>query len=641
MGSEAKPMYIGQSEQDALLHFCKSTQLSVFNPQNMDLRARFKHIDQEYIRENNLTDQHLQAKYANLQGNKRKIQDIVIPMAEPQTDSMLAYLSSVFLGGVPIFGVVAGMKDMPEAKMLEAVVKENSTTGGWVNQFMLNFLDGLKYNFSCLEAAWCEKKIYSLETDIKKGKNGQPKEIVWEGNEVKRIDPYNTLFDPRIKLTEQYRKAEYCGYVELHNRVSLADYLQALPYRMNVTKAFESTVQLAGGVNALYYVPEVFMENMSPSAKMTGVINWDLWSTGGRPDTKVMYKNIYHLVIRYLRIVPKDYKLNVPAAGNVQIWKVITVNDAVIVYAERLTNAHNYLPMFFGQPIEDGLNLQTKSFAQKQIPLQDIASALANSKLASRRRLVSDRGLYDPSRVDEKHINSDNPSAKIPVRPTAYGQDMSKAYYPIPFKDDQTTTLMQDVREIQGYGDYLSGQNKSQQGQFVKGNKTKSEYDDVQSKSSGRQQLVALRLEHQQIAPLKHVILLNILQYQPTGEIYSDDSQAPINIDPVAMRQKGLKFEVSDGLDPAEKLMSGDVLTTALQGALQSPELNEEYDVGAIFGQLLSVKSNFDMSQFKRSQAQIDARNQQRIAMEQAKRTPPGQPGQPTPQGQPSGIPVQ
>jgi hypothetical protein len=632
MVAAATPMYIRQPEQDKLLQFCKSTQLSVFNPQNIDLRTRFKYIDQEYIRENNMAnDQQTQNAQQNRAGNKRKIQDIVIPIVEPQVESSLAFLTSVFLTGEPLFGVVGDLNNMSAAKQMEAIVSNQSTEGGWARHLQMFFHDGLKYNFCAIEADWCIEKTYSLVTDATKGPQGQPKEVQWAGNKLKRLDPYNTFFDPRIKITEQHEKAEFAGYVELHNRVSLANYLQSLPFRMNVTDAYNSTLQLMGGLTQLYYIPEVFTENLSPASKMLGVVNWDLWANGGKLDTKMQYKNLYQLVTRYLRIVPRDFGLNVPAAGQVQLWKVVTVNDAVVVYAERLSNAHNFIPIIFGQPMEDGLNLQTKSVAQKQIPLQDIASALANSRLAARRRSVTDRGLYDPSRVDEKHINSDSPTAKIPVRPSAYGQDMSKAYYAIPFKDEQTQSIMQDVREVMSYSDLVSGQNRAQQGQFVKGNKTKSEYDDVQNKSSGRQRTMAIRLEHQAMMPLKKIIKFNILQYQPSGEVFSYVDQAPVNINPIDLRKTAVNFKISDGLDPAEKIMDGDTLQIALQAVLQSPELNQEYDAGAIFGELMSVKSNFDMAQFKRTQDQIDARNKQQIALEQAKRTPvqPGQQGQP------------
>jgi hypothetical protein len=637
MVAPATPYYLPAEVQDNLVKFCQSTQLQSFNPQNVDLRTRFQNIDVEYIRENNLEDQSAQSVAANKMGNKRKIADIVIPLVEPQVQTALSYLSAVFLTGIPIFGVVADPANMGAAKQMEAVISENSITGGWARELLLFFLDGLKYNFHSVEVDWCTRKTYSLQTNAKNTKGqGELKEVIWSGNRIRRLDPYNTIFDPRVKITEQHKYAEFTGYVELYNRVGLAEFLASLPFRMNVTKAYESTLGMAAGLGQLYFIPNVFTENLSGAIRMLGVVNWDAWATGGKINVKTQYKNLYQVITRYVRIVPRDFKMMVPANGNVQIWKLITVNDAVLVYAERLSNAHNYLPTVFGQPTEDGLNLQTKSFAQKQIPLQDIASALANSRLAARRRAVSDRGLYDPSRIDPKYMNVDSPTAKIPVRPNAYGQPLEKAYYQMPFKyDEGNASVMSDVREVMKYGDYLSGQNPAQQGQFVKGNKTRSEFEDVQSKSSGRQQLMALALEHQVMAPIKEMIKLNVLQYQQAGPVYSYVEKTPINVNPVELRNSAIMFKVSDGLDPADKIMDGDTLATAMQVVAQpgSP-IAQEYSAGGIFAQLMAIRG-VDLTQYKLTPQQIQDRNQQEVALEQAKRTPPQQ------QGQPNGAPIQ
>ena len=164
--------------------------------------------------------------------------------------------------------------------------------------------------------------------------------------------------------------------------------------------------------------------------------------------------------------------MRLPQPNTPQIFKLIIINHQHLIYVERQTNAHNRLPMLFGSPLEDGLSYQTKSSAQNVTPIQDVASAMMNSVIHARRRAISDRGLYDPSRVSENNINSDNPSAKIPVRPAAYGKPLSEAYYPIPFRDDQSGTLLQEMGTVIKLSDVILGQNPARQGQFVKGNKT-------------------------------------------------------------------------------------------------------------------------------------------------------------------------
>ena len=612
--SLSNPYMFPQAVQDRLIMFCKSTQQSSWG--TLDLRTRFAYIDREYIRENTLAvDQHTQSKASNQAGNKRKLQDIVIPLVEPQSETMVSYLSSVFLTGIPMFPVVADKENMDEAKKMEAIISMASIRGGWARHLQMFFRDGIKYNFHAVEVPWCVEKIYSLKTDAKfgNGLEGKPTEVLWQGSKVKRLDPYNVIFDARVNITDQHTKAEFVGYVEPHNSVSLRQFLHSLPYRMNVSKAYDSIPQMFGTTqNSLYHVPDVFTENYS-GARLQGIMNWDLWGTGGKSaDVRSQFKNIYYVVTRYVRIVPSDLGMMVPNRGQVQIWKIITVNDAVIVYMERLSNVHNYLPILFGQPIEDGLNLQTKSFAQKQIPLQDIASALMNSKFAARRRLIADRGLYDPSRIREEDINNENPAAKIPVRPTAYGQDLAKAYYQMPFKDEQTGTIMQDVREVMSYADYLSGQNKGQQGQFQKGNRTKSEYDDVQNKSSGRQQTLALNMEYQIFTPLKEIIKSDILQYQPAGKVYSMETKEELDVDPVVLREKVMDFKVADGLLPSDKLMEGSTIEVALQAVSSSEQLAREYNVGDIFATLMKVRG-VDIDQYKWSDQQKQMMHQQNL----------------------------
>lgn len=630
------PYFVPQKSQDSILNFCRQTQLAAFSV--MDLRKRFEFLDREFIRENNLVKEQVQARAANAYGDKRKIQDFVIPVIEPQVATAHAYLSSVFLTGVPIFGVVADPANEDQANQMEAVVSQNSIYGSWAGELSLFFLDGLKYNFAPLEITWCTKKIWSLVNDTAYSKTqGKPKEIIWQGNEIKRRDPYNALFDPRVPLTEQHKRAEFTGFTELVTRMELIEYFQNLPYRMNYTKAMEAPLPQESSPNRLYYIPQVYVENFN-YAKLSGIMDWNQWAFGSnqKGDPRINFKNLYILVTRYLKIIPAEFGMNVPMAKQPQIWKIVTVGDNVVIYMERQTNAHGYMPMIFGQPTADGLNLQTKSFAQKQLPFQDIASSLMNARMAAKRRLIADRMLYDPSRIREADINSDSPTAKIPVRATAYGQPLDKAIYPIPFRDEQTTSIMQDIREVKSYSNEVSGQNAAQQGQFVKGNKTRFEYEDVAQNSSGRQKAMAILLEAQVFTPVKEIIKSNILQYQPAGPVYSFSAQKEYNVNPVDLRNKILNFKVSDGLMPEDKLIDGDTLNIALQMVAQSPQLAAEYSVGDMFAYLMASRGQ-NLSPFKLKPEQIQQNNSQAVALEQAKRGLPAN-GQPQPGTPPNGT---
>jgi hypothetical protein len=318
---------------------------------------------------------------------------------------------------------------------------------------------------------------------------------------------------------------------------------------------------------------------------------------------KIQYRNIFEVTTLYARIIPEDFKLKVPSANTPQVWKFIFVNHQVLLYAERQTNAHGFIPILFAQPLEDGLGMQTKSLAQNVQPIQEVSSAIMAANSAALRRSISDRGLYDPSRVTEANINSDNPSAKIPVRASAYGKPLQEAYYPIPFQNDQFQYLMPQLRQLAEMANTISGHNQAQQGQFVKGNKTLHEYQDVMNHANGRDQMISIAYEAQIFTPLKEILKLNVLQYQAGTTLFSTAKQQTVKIDPVALRKSVLQFKVSDGLLPTDKMIGADELQVALQVIGSSPQIGAGYNIAPLFSYLMKTQGA-DLKAFEKSPEQ-------------------------------------
>jgi hypothetical protein len=263
-----------------------------------------------------------------------------------------------------------------------------------------------------------------------------------------------------------------------------------------------------------------------------------------------------------------------------------------------MTNAHDYLPIIFGQPIEDGLQFQTKSFASNIQPMQDYASALWNATTASKRRAIMDRGLFDPTRVREADINSPNPAAKIPIRPAAYGKPLAEAYFPIPYKDELSASFHQEAELVNKFADKINGQNPPQQGQFIKGNRTKHEYEDVQGHANSRNQTIALTEEYQVFVVVKEILKLNMLQYQSGCDLYHPQRKKTIKIDPLKLRQAVIEFHVSDGMTPTDKLMNVDMWQVAMQMIGTSPQLQQQYQLGDLFSYLMKL-GGADITEFE------------------------------------------
>ena len=575
-------------------------------------RARYEVIDRAYQREVDDSVEQQRAKAANTAGDPNRFQNMTVPVVMPQIETATTYQASVFLTGYPLFGVVAAPAYEDEAMQLETSLEADSIKGGWSRQLMLSFRDGFKYNFAPIEVTWAQEVTSSIETDLTKSTTeGVPTEVLWSGNKIVRLDPYNTFVDPRVAPTEVYKTGDYAGYTEIKSRIALKAYIAALPNKLvaNIVAAFNAPSTLSSATNSSdrgYYTPPI-----SPTVNVNDMIHaadtdWLKWAglSSTTKNKNIDYKNLYEVTTLYCRILPAEFSQKVANSNTPQIYKLVIINHSVIIHCEIQTNAHNYLPILIGQPLEDGLGYQTKSVAENAVPYQSLASSYMNSIIASRRRAISDRVIYDPSRITAAAINSANPSAKIPVRPSAYGKNIGESVYAFPYREDQAASSMQQIQTIMGLANQLSGQNQASQGQFVKGNKTLQEFDSVMNNANGRDQMVSILLESQLLTPAKEILKLNILQYKGGETIYNRDRNKIIEVDPIALRKAVLEFKVTDGLTPASKLLNSEAFATALQVIGSSPQIGAEYNIGPLFSYLMKTQGA-SLAPFEKSQEQV------------------------------------
>jgi hypothetical protein len=601
---------ISEEQERAIITY--ATQAQNLLIAQFQLRSSLEEIDRNYMREADATTENMRAKIANRIGDKKKFQDVTVPIIMPQVEAALGYMANVFCTGYPVFGVSADPATEDQALQMETIIAENAVTANWVRQMLMFFRDGLKYNIHALECEWQQKKVWTVSNNPTAPNGAQPTETMWAGNVLRRMDLYNTFFDPRVHPSEVHSEGEYAGYIELMSRVRMKKYINDLFGKVSpsvVKKAFESGGMGGAGSSTApfnYYRPIInpFPIMARNSAQTFDWMSWAFVGLPGGGKEGIRYNNAYQVTKMYARIIPNDFGFAVPEKNTPQVWKFILVNGQVVLFAEKQSNAHNFIPIFFGQPIEDGLDYQTKSFATNVGDLQDIASAMWNGFIASKRRLVGDRVLYDPLRVREKDINSTNPAAKIPVRPSAYGKPVGESVYQFPYRDEQTNSFIQGATAVQGFADLVNGQNPAQQGQFQKGNKTKSEYEDVMGHGNTRNQTMGMMTEGQVFVPLKETIKLNILQYQEEVTLFNSDKNQQVPIKPVDLRSNAVHFKINDGMLPAEKQMSTDEFQVALQTLMSAPSIAAAYNIAPMITYLFKVKGA-DLRPFEKPQVQV------------------------------------
>lgn len=642
----ATALIVSAKSQEGIIQFLRSCFDSYNNIWN--IHSNMEIIDRAYMREKDFTQANQRAKLANRYGDSTKFQNVAVPVVMPQVESFVTYQSSVFLTGQPMFGWVGDPSNEDAALMYQAIIEENQIRGGWVQEFMMFFRDTAKYNQGILEVVWDRQVTAAIETaplgSTSTKSNGIPKEVIWEGNCIKRWDMYNSFWDTRVLPMDMPTRGEFVGHTEIMGRVALKKFFAELPDKMvsNIKAAFESGLGSSGITGAHGGIETFYVPQLNPDALVNqydprrGGPNWLQWAgIIDRPNGEMAYHNNYEVTTFYARIIPQDFGLVVPSANTPQVWKFIVVNHSVVVYAERQTNAHNLLPCLFGCPNNDGLGYQTKSFATNAIPFQDIASALVNSAMAAKRRAISDRGIYNPALISAEHVNNDSPVAKIPMRPGAYGKDPREAYMPIPFNDNVSGTAFSEMAQILNFANTVNGQNPAKQGQFTKGNRTQAEYESIMANANGRDQITSMLFEAQVFTPLKEILKINTMQYQAGISLYSPSQNQMVKVDPVALRKSFVAYRISDGLTPTDKLISADALTMAIQTLGSSEQLGAGYNVAQAFSYLMKTR-NVDLTPFEKSPQQqvYEQASQQwqetvtQIAKVGGKNFPP----QPTPQ---------
>lgn len=576
---------VSPEAQDSLVRYV-NTCCEQFN-RSTDFRSKMEAIDIAYARYRESVDENQdgQADVFGIQQCGVGLNDVEVPIVVSQVDSFVGYLADVFLSGYPIFPIVSTPKYRKQAEQLEAIIDNHMTLSGAPRQILLSLKDGIKYNFFGLENDWCPVSQYSVLTSYRDIESGpQAQKSFKYINKPTRRDPYNILWDETVAPGDVAFHGEWAGYIEIISRVELKrrlSYYKATPYGYNTSQAmFTMSNVNAISTSANFYKdsPQISSLVARKSPRDYGVTDWVAWLNNQRSKAGKLYQGKYESVTIYARIIPAEHKLRVPNAEEPQVWKLIVINNQRLVYAQRIISAYDLLPMFIGQPIEDGFGIQTQGIGELEIPFQDAASTLLSIRFNAARRAVSDRAIYDPNAISSADINAPVPAPKIPLRQNFLigTKTFDQIYKSIPFEAKGTEGAVQDLSLLLGMSDQLSGTNKPRRGEFQKGNKSVREWTDTMEGSDNRLRLPALTLEFQTFMPLKESIKMNIIQYEQPGIYMNYNTGEPFDITETNLeeiRKLSLQFKVADGYTPKSKIASTDVLSAGIQTLSSSQPL--------------------------------------------------------------------
>lgn len=583
---------LGKNSLDQLLKYTKA--IMDVHSRNTEWYCKLEYIDIAYARY-----KYYQRMTGGVDRSTADIEcglnldEITIPVVVSQVDTYVGYLADIFLSGYPIFPVVSTPESYKEAEAFQSIIEEHAVRSRYARQFLMNFYDGIKYNLTAAEIAWHQIDTYSYPSalDLLNPDPQAPKPQGLSINRIKRLDPYNLIYDRRVEPADVPYCGTYAGYVEVLPEIELKRKLiqyQKTGFGYYTNQAFTAGYGAIAAPFAIGHYkekPQISNYISRQSLQNGSLMDWDSYMLG-KQNSKVRgnYSDMFTHTTLYCRLIPANLGITGPGNDIPQVWKICIVNDTYVVYAAREYTIYDMLPIIIAQPREDGFGMQTNSVGESAIDFQEGASKLFGIRLNSARRAVMDRAIYDPDMINPSHLNSPIPAPKIPLRDRSQiaGKTIEQAYKQIPFDSRGTETVINDLATLLGLAETVNGTNKPIQGQFQKGNKSRKEWEDTMGGAHNRLRLPALSYEIQFFLPLKEQIKLNIFQHP--GEIegtYQNPGNGDIyevNMEMIEQIKKKVKqFKIADGMLPSDKIAASDVLQFGFQTIQNSPILQQHY----------------------------------------------------------------
>ena len=562
-----------------------------------ELRHRWAEIDRAVMRQRSIHEKLEEKKNG-------KMKPVVVPVVQPQTDTFVSQLTKIFISPGNMFQAVSAPENDEQTKAINALLRQHETVGAYAREFILWIRDASKYNLHAMEVSWASTTTRQYANSPLGATPSSAEAMVSSNpyyyNRLKRISPYNLFYDRTVDPAKVHEDGEFVGY---HEQVNFPQ-IKKLMQESFSENTMNFSLALASGTAELDMVwdPSDTCTDPKGDPRATSSIDWVAFANTNAFQTEKNkeVKRGYILTTLYFRSTPSLLGIRGEKDDTIRVYKVLIVNSTNIIYFGEQTAAHGYFPIVMGQPVEEGLSLQTPTFVENVKPIQDLVSTLHTSRVADLARALSDRGIYDPLLVDGKFMNSANVTAKIPLKPYGQGRQMiGQAYYQIPYRADAAASLMQEAQLVTRYGEDIGGLNPVQRGSFVKGNKTLGEFQTIMGNADDRMFVIGLMIEVQSLTPIKEMLKSNILQYQGPATVFDSITKKEIDVNPATLRQIQFAFQIADGLKPTSMLANSDNLATALQFIAQSPQLQQSYDLVKLFAHIYNTKGAVDLESFR------------------------------------------
>lgn len=612
-------LFLDKADHDKLVLHCRI----LLDRANGHMRPRLLRRMRRTLREYNAAAVHglTGDEKAELRGNSPANNNndyMVLPIVNHKINDMASIISNVVFPPTGMYTAISSKTKMPIAKAVSDEMNKHAQRFAHFTEAQRALVNLLRYNIAAMRVNWEEIYGQKAVANAANGTVAFQRGIIFEGNAIKSIDPFNLFYDSSVSnLNELAQNGEFVAFAKresifrLKSRIEAGNYYGSTEFEDEDKMNAVFTTSYPG----FYYQPPPFdIEHWEKSEchgddhRGTDEVNWSdvaagAAGPGGVPST---YANLHkyglvEIVELFVRLDADDYGL-APDESNgietveegVSVWRILLLNGRRIILAEPDTAPHGLLPIQVGALFQDeNSDMHEKSLAEYIITFQQHTQDILNKlQLAMKKGVLGGLTIYNSKKIALD--SSKNPvGGYIPVTDIPENEDIRKYIM-------QLSNLPDTARTAEQVGflvDMLEQVAPTRQAQQVADLQRATEFQAAATiaASSKRGLILAKLVDESLFSPLRQMQLMNLYQHSQGIQI-TDETGQETSLMPSALVSANLEFDISSGLLGLDRLIMSNRLWQVITALIQS-NLAGLYDMGALIDYYLTMLG--DRTDFK------------------------------------------
>lgn len=414
---------------------------------------------------------------------------IVFPHSYSILETLTAFMDDLFLRE-PIFKYEGNSpEDTIGAILLSKVIEAHCKRFKVGLALHTAFKDGIAYGVGACFPLWRQKWGYrtrsSYRDDGLMQKTSEPA-LLFEGNSLENVDPYQLLLDPNYGI-QSIQDAEFVGFVRRTN------YYNLLP---------------EDGKGAVFNVR--YLKGKQCTSQYWGSQRDQKDQTTTVGDTTVLRP--VDVIYLYINIIPKDWGLG--DYEEPEKWLFAIAADMYIIQAQPLDLDHNMFPVAVCAPTFDGYSSAPLSRLELLAGMQDLLDWLLNSHVANVRKTINDMIIYDPYMLNTADLTDPKPGKLVRARRAAWGKDIRGSIQQLQITD-VTRQNIADAQLTMNLMNQISGSDDAMMGTLRQGGPERlsaAEFSGTQSQALGRLQSIAMIVAQQLMQDVGYMFAMHTQQ---------------------------------------------------------------------------------------------------------------------------------